>query len=160
MRFAVLAYLGLAAAAQAETVIASYAESSGSLPPAYAWNYEVHYVTDGTVTTRYCKGYGEDAPHCATRLDTLPSEKFAALRAAIDPIAADLSAKPILALKMLPLGGGSITGHIFVGAEDIYLPPFPVEVDVPRVEAALAVLREFIPAGAIEDVKSRAQPTQ
>lgn len=156
MRFAVLAYLGLAAAAHADTLIASYTEGSGSLPPAYAWNYEVKFAADGTVSTRYCKGYGEAAPYCATRQNKLSAKKLAAFKTALAPIAADLAAKPIAALKMAPLGGGATEGHIYVSGAHHYLPAFPLETEIPRVTAAFDVLRKFTPAGAIEDAKSRA----
>jgi hypothetical protein len=160
MRLALIAYLGFAAVAHADTLIASYAEGSGALPPAYAWDYVVKFGADGTVNTRYCKGFAEAEPHCATRKDTLPAEEFAALQAALAPIAADLAANPVAMLKMFPIGGGSIEGHIYADGADLLLPHFPVEQDAPRVAAAIEVLRKYTPAGAIEDAKSRAVQPQ
>ena len=154
LRFAVIACLG--SAAHADTMIASYSENSGSLPPAYAWHYDVSFGADGTVTTRYCKGYGEVAPDCADRSDTLAAADLAALQSALAPIAADLAAKPVTEMEMPPIGGGSTTGHIFVAGADLLLPPFPTEADAPRVTAAIDLLHKFTPAGAVDDAKSRA----
>lgn len=154
LRLTLLACLGTAA--HADTLIASYSENSGSLPPAYAWHYDVSFGADGTVNTRYCKGYGEVAPDCATRRDTLPADQLAALTAALAPIAADLAAKPVTEMEMPPIGGGSTTGHIFAAGADLLLPPFPVETDAARVTAAIDLLHKFTPAGAIDDAKSRA----
>lgn len=154
LRFAVIACLG--SAAHADTLIASYTENSGSLPPIYAWHYDVSFAADGTVTTRYCKGYGEEAPDCADRSDTLPADDLAALQAALAPIATDLAAKPVVEMDMAPVGGGSTTAHIFAAGADLLLPPFPIEADAPRVAAAIEVLHKFTPKGAIDDAKSRA----
>ena len=162
LRIAFLAGLGtaLGTAGNADTLIASYSENSGSLPPAYAWHYDVSFGADGTVSTRYCKGYGEVTPDCATRSDALPADQLAALTAALAPIAADLAAKPVLEMEMPPVGGGSTTGHIFAAGADLVLPPFPVEADTARVTAALELLHTFTPAGAIDDTKSHAVQPQ
>lgn len=154
LRLTLLACLGTAA--HADTLIASYSENSGSLPPAYAWHYDVSFGADGAVNTRYCKGYAEVAPDCATRSDTLPADQLAALNATLAPIAADLAAKPVMEMDMPPIGGGSTTGHILAAGADFLLPPFPVAADAPRVSAAIAVLHRFTPAGAIDDAQSRA----
>jgi hypothetical protein len=154
LRFALLACFGTAA--HADTLIARYSENSGSLPPMYAWHYDVSFGADGTVTTRYCKGYGEAAPDCATRSDSLTADQMAALNAALAPIAADLAEKPVVEMDMPPVGGGSTTAHIFAAGADVLLPPFPIEADTPRVTAAIEVLHKFTPKGAIDDAKSRA----
>jgi hypothetical protein len=158
LRFALLACLG--AAAHADTLIASYSENSGSLPPVYAWHYDVSFGADGAVSTRYCKGYGEVAPDCATRSDALSVDQLAALNAALAPIAADLAAKPVTEMDMPPIGGGSTTGHIFAAGADFLLPPFPTDAEGPRVTAAIELLHKFTPAGAIDDAKSRAVQPQ
>ena len=142
-------------------LLATYSENSGTLPPIYAWHYDVTFAADGTVTTRYCKGYGDAAPDCATRSDTLPADRLAALQAALAPIAADLAAHPVAALFEPPVGGGSTTAQVFDGAgAALPLPPFPTEADAPRTSAAIDVLRAFTPAGAIDDTKSRAVQPQ
>ncbi len=147
----------LSSAAFAADVLARYAENSGSLPPAYAWHYDVTFAADGTVTTRYCKGYGEEAPDCATRTDALTADNLADLQAALAPIAADLAAKPIAERAEPPIGGGSTTAQIFdAKGSALPLPPFPIEADTPRVTAAIEVLHRFTPKGAINDAKSRA----
>lgn len=154
LRFLFMACIG--SAAHADTLIARYSENSGSLPPIYAWHYDVSFGADGTVATRYCKGYSEAAPDCATRSDMLSAADLAALQSALAPIAADLAAKPVTEMDMFPVGGGSTTGHIFAAGVDLALPPFPIDADAPRVAAALEVLHKFTPAGAVDDAKSRA----
>ncbi len=144
-------------AAFAGDMLAVYSENSGSLPPAYAWHYDVSFASDGTVTTRYCKGYGEEAPDCAALSDTLAKDKLAALQAALAPIAADLAANPVAEMTMPPVGGGSTTAQIFDSkGTALLLPPFPIEADAPRVTSAIEVLHSLTPAGAIDDAKSRA----
>jgi hypothetical protein len=150
--------LGLSAtSAVAGETLATYSENSGTLPPAYAWHYDVTFAADGTVNTRYCKGYGDTAPDCATRSDSLPADRLAALQAALAPIAADLAANPVAELTEPPVGGGSTTAQIFDSAGTaLLLPPFPTDADTPRTIAAIDVLRAFTPAGALDDTKSRA----
>ena len=150
--------LGLTATtAVAGEMLATYSENSGTLPPIYAWHYDVTFAADGTVNTRYCKGYGDAAPDCATRSDSLPADRLAALQAALAPIAADLAANPVAELTEPPVGGGSTTAQIFDSAgAALLLPPFPTEADAPRTAAAIDVLRAFTPAGALNDTKSRA----
>lgn len=147
----------VASTAKAGDILASYSENSGSLPPAYAWHYDVTFAADGTVATRYCKGYGDAAPDCAARSDTLPADRLAALQAALAPIAADLAANPVAQLTEPPVGGGSTTAQIFGSAgAALPLPAFPTEADAPRTMAAIDVLRAFTPAGALDETKSRA----
>jgi len=150
--------LSLAAtSAFAGDLLASYSENSATLPPIYAWHYDVTFAADGTVATRYCKGYGDAAPACATRSDILPADRLAALQAALAPIAVDLAANPVTQLSEPPVGGGSTTAQIFDGAgAALILPPFPTDVDAARTIAAIDVLRAFTPEGALEDTKSRA----
>ena len=159
--FAALSFacaLGVTAnSAAAGDLLASYSENSGTLPPIYAWHYDVTFAADGTVHTRYCKGYGEHPPECATRSDTLPADRLATLPAALAPIAADLAAAPVAELFEPPVGGGSTTAQIFDSAgAALPLPPFPTEADAARTAAAIDVLRSFTPAGAIDDAQSRA----
>lgn len=154
LRTALAACLGTAA--HADTLIARYAENSGTLPPAYAWHYDVSFGADGTVATRYCKGYGEEAPNCADRRDTLAANDLAALHTALAAIATDLAAKPVTEMDMTPIGGGSTTAHIFAAGADLLLPPFPVKADTARVTAAIDILHKFTPEGAVDDAKSRA----
>ena len=157
LRAATLAFALTAPAAFAGDMLASYSENSGSLPPAYAWHYDVTFAADGTVTTRYCKGYGDAAPDCADRSDTLPADRLDALKAALSPIAADLASKPVAEMTMPPVGGGSTTAQIFdAKGTALPLPPFPIEADAARTAAAIEVLHSFTPEGAIEDAKSRA----
>lgn len=152
-----LAFVLTASAAHAGEMLAAYSENSGSLPPIYAWHYDVAFAADGTVTTRYCKGYGDQAPDCAARSDTLPADRLAALKAALAPITADLAANPITEMTEPPVGGGSITAQIFdAKGTALMLPPFPIEADAARTAAAIALLRSFTPAGAIDDAMSRA----
>ena len=102
-------------------------------------------------------GYGDAAPDCAARSDTLTADRLAALQAALAPIAADLAANPVAQLTEPPVGGGSTTAQIFGSAgAALPLPAFPTEADAARTMAAIDVLRAFTPAGALDETKSRA----
>lgn len=153
---ALCTYFGAAGAAAQQT-IASYEETSGSLPPPYAWRYSVTFDQNGGVRTTYCKAYAPDGPDCASRTDALPQAHLAKLIQALAPIARDLAAHPIREIAVFPVGGGTTTARITNpdGGAAILLPAFPIPSDAARLTLALDLLRSFTPMAARDDIAAR-----
>jgi hypothetical protein len=145
------------ALAQGDSPFAGWGESSGSLPPEYAWEYTVTFHEDRSVTVDYCKGYANDAPGCATISRRLSKADLAALHAALDPLAAALAESPPQADPNPPIGGGASWAWVNAAGEDIRLPAFPAEPDRARVQALLALLQSYTPKAAVAAAERRAK---
>lgn len=155
----VLAFVLMAgsASAQDSDAFAMWSESSGSLPPEYAWDYTVSYFPDRRGQVEYCKGYSDAAPGCAIARFRLPKQAFADLQAALEPLEADLAAAPAMPAVDFPVGGGSVGGLLRMNGREVRLLSFPAESDAPRVAAVLTVLRAATPASAIRNAKGKAK---
>lgn len=143
--------------AEEASPFAGWGESSGSLPPEYAWEYSVTFREDRSVTVEYCKGYANEAPGCATVSRRLSKAQFAELQAALDPLAAPMSENPPQPDPDPPIGGGAAWGWVNVAGEDIRLPAFPVDQDQARVKAILALLQDHTPKNAVASAERRAK---
>ena len=152
-----LALLAGPALAQDGDAFAAWGENSGSLPPEYAWDYSVSFFPDRHGEVEYCKGYADEAPGCAISRFRLSKKAFAAFQAALEPIEADLAAKPAEPALDFPVGGGSFGGILRMNGRVVKLLQFPTEADAPRIAAALTVLRDNTPASAIRSAKSNAR---
>ena len=143
--------------AEEASPFAGWGESSGSLPPEYAWEYSVTFREDRSVTVEYCKGYANEAPGCATVSRRLSKAQFAELQAALDPLAAPMAENPPQPDPDPPIGGGAAWGWVNVAGEDIRLPAFPVDQDQARVKAVLALLQDHTPKNAVATAERRAK---
>ncbi len=139
------------------TPMARWGDYSGSLPPEYAWDYVVTFFTDHIVSARYCKGYAQTEPGCATVTQKLSADDFAAFSTSLAPIVEAIAAAPPRETDVVPIGGGSVFGALVVGGTEIDLPPFASDADASRVADALAVLRRATPADLVEAAKRRAR---
>jgi len=153
----VLALLSAPAVAQDRDAFAVWGESSGSLPPEYAWDYTVSFFPDRHGEVTYCKGYSDAPPGCATTRFRLTRPDFAALQTALAPLEADLAAKPAAEAVDIPVGGGSVGGRLQMNGRDLRLPAFPAEADAARVDAVIRLLRENTPERAVRSAKSKAR---
>jgi len=143
--------------AEEASPFAGWGESSGSLPPEYAWEYSVTFREDRSVTVEYCKGNANEAPGCATVSRRLSKAQFAELHAALDPLAAPMAENPPQPDPDPPIGGGAAWGWVNVAGEDIRLPAFPVDQDQARVKAVLALLQDHTPNNAVATAERRAK---
>lgn len=154
--------LGLAASpamGQTSLVVASWGEDSGSLPPEYAWDYRVEFLSNGTVQATYCKGYATEAPGCATVTKKFPEAAQKTMGDAIEPYAEELLDNPPKSVggDEIPIGGGSIAGRVLLDGTYVVLEPFAIAADVPRVQAMLKILQDSTPAGLVKKAKNRAK---
>jgi hypothetical protein len=161
MKWIILA-LGLAATplmAQTPTVVAAWGENSGSLPPEYAWDYQVEFLSDGTVQATYCKGYADEAPGCATVTRKLPVAAQKTMGDAIEPYAEELLDNPPKSVgdDEIPIGGGSIAGRILLDDTYVVLERFPIAADAERVQAVLQILQDNTPSNLVKKAKNRAK---
>lgn len=154
-----LALLAPAAPALAEEAspFAGWGESSGSLPPEYAWEYSVTFREDRSVTVEYCKGYANEAPGCATISRRLSKSQLAALHEALDPLAAPMAENPPQPDPDPPIGGGAAWAWVNVAGEDIRLPAFAIDQDQARVKAVLALLQDHTPKNVVATAERRAK---
>ena len=134
----------LPALAQDSAVFARFWTSSGSLPPEYAWDAEVTFLTDGTLTLKHCTGYETEGPACQVRTAKVDATALEAIRTAI--VAADLVATPAREDQNPPVGGGATGGSVVMGGAEIGLPPWPIPADKKRVAKVLAAIHAAIPA--------------
>ncbi len=152
-----LALLAGPALAQDGAAFALWGENSGSLPPEYAWDYSVSFFADRRGEVEYCKGYADASPGCAVTRFRLSKKAFAAMQAALEPLEADLAAKPAEAAIDFPVGGGSTGGVLRMNGREVKLLQFPAEADAPRVAAILDLLRANTPATAIRSAQAKAR---
>ena len=154
-----MATTGFAAMAQDAVVVASWGENSGSLPPEYAWDYHVKFLSDGTVQATYCKGYATEAPGCATVTKKFPEAAQKTMGDAIEPYAEDLLDNPPKSVSgdEIPIGGGSIAGRVLLDDTYVVLEPFAIAADAPRVQAVLQILQDSTPANLVKKAKNRAK---
>jgi hypothetical protein len=146
MRWLLAAVLALVAqAAAAQSPVAEYWASSGSLPPEFAWDVSVTFRDDGSVALRRCKGYATEGPGCTLRRARVSAEVLDTIRQAADD--AGLPARPPQRAPddEVPVGGGAVGGAVWWQGEKIDLPAYPSRADAARVAAVLAAIRAAIP---------------
>ncbi len=145
--------------AQPPVVVASWGENSGSLPPEYAWDYRVAFLSDGTVQATYCKGYAEEAPGCATVTRKFPPSAQKAMGDAIEFYAEALLNNPPKSVSgdEIPIGGGSVAGRVLLDDTYVELERFPIPADAERVQAVLKILQDSTPTGLVKKAKNRAK---
>jgi hypothetical protein len=136
---------------------AQWGAGSGSLPPEFAWDYQVTFSDDQMVWVRYCKGYANTAPGCATASSALSETEYSALISALTPLADELAARPPQASSEISVGGGSLSGQLVRDGITIRLPNTSIDADAARVAAVLDLLRQYTPQSLIEEASSRAR---
>jgi hypothetical protein len=156
---AALTAFALPVLAQDDPVLAIYREDSGTLPPKYAWSYEVKFHESGLVAVEYCKGYADQAPGCATGQQRLDQSDQDAMRAELAVFSAKLIEIPPqnAADDEIPIGGGSIDGWVLVNQTKVILPAFTAEKDAERVIAVLGILQKFTPQKLVEQAERQHQ---
>jgi hypothetical protein len=142
---------------QDNTQFAYWGDYSGSLPPEYAWDYRVTFLENRQAEVRYCKGYSNDAPGCATAKFRLSKRKFAQLMAALTPLEAELSTNPAQDDPDPPIGGGAVYGKLTMNGNDVPLYAFSIGDSAARVAEVLDLLRQFTPQSAINSAKNKAK---
>ena len=154
-----LAVTGFAVWAEEPVVVAAWGENSGSLPPEYAWDYQVEFLAGGAIRATYCKGYAKEAPGCATVKRIFPPAAQQAMVDIIEPFAEDLLDNPPqqAADDEIPIGGGSVSGRILLDDTYVSLFSFPRAEDAERVQAVLKILQDSTPANLVETAKNKAK---
>ncbi|WP_374391298.1 hypothetical protein [Tabrizicola sp.] len=140
---ALLLLTATAAIAQDAPVLAEYATDSGSLPPEYAWETSVTILADGRLTLKHCKGYETEGPACKTRRAKVSDEALAAILAAARD--SDLAAHPAQQAEYPMVGGGSVSGAVYLDGAKITLLSQPAEADAARVGKVLQAIAAAIP---------------
>ncbi|MCX7888514.1 MAG: hypothetical protein N2422_02145 [Rhodobacteraceae bacterium] len=137
--------------------LATYSQSSGSLPPAHAWQLDVTIAQGGTLALRFCRGYRTEGPacHAATAVPD-PGRVDAILRAAR---ASGLAADPARRLEdaAIPVGGPTRQGTVRLDGAVLDLPAFPRPEDAPRVAAVLDAIAAAIPAALLAEAEAAAR---
>ncbi len=136
---------------------AYWGENSGSLPPEYAWDYSVTFLENRQAEVRYCKGYSNDAPGCASAKFRLSKHKSAQLMAALTPLEAELSAHPATDDPDPPIGGSAIYGKLTMNGNSVPLHAFSIGDSAARVAEVLELLRQYTPQSAIDSAKNKAK---
>ena len=154
--FLFMALTPLPALASDDAVFAVLGEDSGSLPPDYAWDYTVSFTADRRGVVRYCKGYADAAPGCATATFRLSQRRFADRQDALAPLAADLAARPAVQDPDPPVGGGSVSGRVTLNGAELALWSHPLPDDAARVGAVIALVQENTPGEALFNPRSHA----
>ncbi len=124
-------------------VLAEYWQSSGSLPPQYAWSVSVSIHADRVVIVKRCKGFDKNGPNCTTQRVTADAARLDAIRAVV--AASGLVETPAREATDFPVGGGSSGGTVYYDGTKVVLPPFPAEPDVQRVGTVLAAIVSALP---------------
>ena len=136
---------------------AYWGENSGSLPPEYAWDYSVTFLENRQAEVRYCKGYSNEAPGCATAKFRLSKRKLAQLTAALTPLEAELIAHPATDDPDPPIGGGAVYGKLTMNGNEVQLYAFSIGDSAARVAEVLDLLRQYTPQSAINSAKNKAK---
>jgi hypothetical protein len=144
------------ALADSPTLLATFGQNSGSLPPPYAWRLAVQIFADRSVVVQYCKGYADSEPGCATVRDRANDDAMADLLAVLNVNLPDLVAHPPQATDDPPVGGGSVYGSVISGETVVKLPAFAVEADKDRVALVLAAVEAVIPQAAVNQAMAQA----
>jgi hypothetical protein len=151
----VLAALPVLADSTSPLPLATYAADNGTVPPQYRWSVYATIATDGLVTLRYCRGYEDTEPACATATGTAAPGAAEAILAASEQ--AGLAARPAQAEPHEQhVGGGAPSGSVTIDGGVVILPSFPVPQDQARVSAVLAIIATAIPSGLMADAEGRA----
>ena len=141
----------------AAPAIALWDESSGSLPPEFAWDFRVIFTADQMVTAEYCRGYATTAPGCAKSTAPLTAEQFSALQAQLAPMVADMAARMPREAIVAPVGSPATFATLYQDGTALNLPAYPTAADAARVAAAISLLKSFTPEGLVDKAKSRAR---
>lgn len=126
-----------------DSLLARYHDSSGSLPPPFAWSFSATIATDGTLHAEYCAGYGPPDGWCRQASTELAPEAIKAVLAAARD--SDLARNPARVMDPPPVGGSAEQGMVMLDGVRIDLPAFPVTEDLARVEQVLNALAATIP---------------
>jgi hypothetical protein len=139
--------------------LATYAADNGTVAPPYRWSLYATIATDGFVTLRYCRGYEDTEPFCATAADSAPNGAAGAILAAAGQ--AGLATRPPQAEPdEQHVGGGAPSGSVLLNGGVVQLPSFPVPQDQARVAAVLTAVAAAIPADLLADAEGRAVPPE
>jgi hypothetical protein len=133
----------LAGTAQAEP-LASLHSDNGTVAPPYRVDQAVEIAADGMVRLRVCKGYATDPSACSSLAGQARPEALAAIAEAAR--AAGIVVRPIAEDPMPPVGGGTVSGAVWIDGKAYPVPPFPVEADRTRAAAVLAAISAAVPA--------------
>lgn len=132
-------------------LIATLSSNNGTVPPMYHRHQTVRIVTDGAVTLRACRGYGDTDAACITATGRTTPEAVAAIVAAAR--AAGLPEQPVTPDPEPPIGGGMTFGTVFVDGAAADLPAFPIEADRGRTQAVVDAIRAAIPADTLAAIR-------
>ena len=132
-----------AALADDAPVLAEYFTNSGTLPPKYAWSTVVTLREDGSLTLKHCRGYDTEGPACQLLEARVPADEVQAIRDAA--LASGLAADPAEPSDNVPVGGGTVSGAVYLDGQRLALPAFPVEADQDRVAEMLRQIEVAIP---------------
>jgi len=126
-----------------ESLLASYHDSSGNLPPPFAWSLSAIITTDDTLRAEYCSAYGPPLGWCREASTGLAPDAIKAVLAAARN--SDLVRRPARVEGPPPTGGSSEQGMVMLDGVRIDLPPFPVNEDRARVTHVLDAVAAAIP---------------
>jgi hypothetical protein len=155
----ILAALPVLADSTSPLPLATYAADNGTVAPAYRWSLYATIAMDGLVTLRYCRGYEDSEPSCATAAGSAAPGAAEAILAAADQ--AELSTRPAQAEPdEQHVGGGAPSGSVTLDGGVVILPSFPIPEDRARVSAVLTAIATAIPPGLQADAEGRAVPPE
>jgi hypothetical protein len=133
--------------------LAVYATDNGSVPPEYHWEWRAEIFPNGLVQIRYCKGYEDVEPACASEagmMDAAAVETI--LQAARDSGLAD---RPALESDEVMVGGGLTSGRVMLEGQVVKLLSSPRKADAARVNGVLAAIAAAIPADLVTKAEAR-----
>lgn len=136
--------LALALPARAEsTLLATLDARSGTVAPPYAWSVSITIADDGLVTATRCTGYETEGPACTTATATTTPEALEAIRTAAR--ASALDSRPARPLDPPMIGGGSISGTVFLDGATFRMIDQPVPEDAERVNTLIEIVGAAVP---------------